>query len=62
MKHLLKTGDRCITQLAKLSIDPKFVELMRDVVRAIIKNMHTIILSICLEPAHTEQKYKGQNK
>ena len=30
---LLKTGDRCTTQLAKMSINPKLVELTADVVR-----------------------------
>ena len=29
----MKTDDRCITQLAKMSIDPEFVELTADVVR-----------------------------
>ena len=33
MKNLLKTGDRCIAQLANMSIDLKFVELTADVVR-----------------------------
>ena len=31
MTNLLKTGDRCTTQLAKMSIDPKFVQLTADV-------------------------------
>ena len=35
MKHLLKTRDRCVTQLAKMSNDSKFVELTADVVRKI---------------------------
>ena len=30
---LLKMGDRCSTQLAKMSIDPKLVELAADIVR-----------------------------
>ena len=34
-ENLLKTDDRCITQLAKMSIDPKFVDLTADVVRTI---------------------------
>ena len=29
----LKTGDWCISQLAKMNVDPKFVELTADVVR-----------------------------
>ena len=37
--NLLKTGDRCSTQLAKMSIDPKFVELTADVV-IIISSMN----------------------
>ena len=30
-KNLLKTGDRCITQLVTMSIDHRFVELTADV-------------------------------
>ena len=33
MKLDKKTGDRCSTQLAKVTIYPKFVELTADVVR-----------------------------
>ena len=29
---MIKTGDRCITQLTKMRVDPKFVELAADVV------------------------------
>ena len=36
MKSLLKTNDRCSTQLAKMSIDPEFVELTADDVVGII--------------------------
>ena len=36
MENLLKTSDRCIEQLAKTSIDPKFAELTADVVRRAI--------------------------
>ena len=39
MKNLLKTGDRCITQLANTRIDPKTVELTADVVRIILKKI-----------------------
>ena len=35
MKNLLTTGDRCITQLAKIIIDPKIVELTPDAIRMI---------------------------
>ena len=33
---LLKTSDRCSTQIAKMTIDPEFVELAADVVHIII--------------------------
>ena len=36
MKNLLKTSDGCSTQLAKMNIDPKFVELTADVVEIIL--------------------------
>ena len=36
MKNLVKTSDRCITQLAKITIDSKFVELTADVVRILL--------------------------
>ena len=36
MKKLLQTGDRCrVRSFAKMSIDPKFVELTADAVRII---------------------------
>ena len=35
-ENLLKTDDRCITQLAKMSIDPEFVELTAGVVRILV--------------------------
>ena len=38
MNHLLTTGDRCITQLAKMSIDLKFVELTADLVRFLFQD------------------------
>ena len=31
-ENLIKTADRCSTQLAKMSTDPKLVELTADVV------------------------------
>ena len=31
-RNLLQTADRCSTQLEKMCIDPKFVELTADVV------------------------------
>ena len=31
-QNLLKMGDRCSTQLAKMNVDPKFVEFTADVV------------------------------
>ena len=40
--NLLKTGGRCITQRAKMSIDPKFVELTADVVRTSLYNYHDL--------------------
>ena len=33
MKTYPKRGDRCMTQLAKMSIDPKFVVLTADLFR-----------------------------
>ena len=36
-ENLPKTGDRCFTQLAKMSIDLEFVEPTADVVRITIK-------------------------
>ena len=36
-------GDRCSTQLAKMSIDPKFVELTADAVRIILLTRHETI-------------------
>ena len=36
MKLTSKTGDRCSTQLAKMSIEPTFVKLTADVVRIIL--------------------------
>ena len=36
MKQLVKTSDRCSTQLANMTIDPKFVELTADVVAIIL--------------------------
>ena len=36
----VQTGGRCITQRAKMSIDPKFIELTADVFRRILK-MHS---------------------
>ena len=40
--NLLKTDDRCGTQLAKMCIDPKFVELTADSVRIIIKYINSL--------------------
>ena len=37
-ENLLKTKDRCSTQLAKMSIDPKFVELTAVVFRIFLLN------------------------
>ena len=39
-ENLLKTDDRCITQLEKMSIDLKLVELTADDVRMIFTNYH----------------------
>ena len=36
MTTLLKTGDRCITPLANMTIDPKFAELTAEVARMIL--------------------------
>ena len=36
LQYVLKTGDRCITQLAKMGVGPKFVELTADVVGIIV--------------------------
>ena len=35
-ENLLKSSDRCSMQLAKTSIDPKFVEITADVVIIIL--------------------------
>ena len=37
LRRLLETSDRYSTQLAKMSIDPRFVELTGDVVRKFYK-------------------------
>ena len=34
-EKLLKTGDRCNKQLAKMNIDPKFVKLTADDVKIV---------------------------
>ena len=39
---LLKTGDRRSTQLAKMSIDPEFVELTADDSTIILEKSHTM--------------------
>ena len=38
MKHMLKTGGRFSTQLAKMSIDPEIVELTADAVTIFLFN------------------------
>ena len=38
-----KTGDRCSTQLAKMNIDPEFVELAADVVRIFHKTRKILL-------------------
>ena len=43
---MCKTSERCITQLAKMSIDPKFVELAADVFQMFLQNVsHVSILA-----------------
>ena len=64
MINLLKTGDRCIIRSlhrsTEIIIDPKCVDFTPDVVRifSYIDSMHTIILSICLEPVYVKNKIK----
>ena len=36
LRNLLKTGDRFSTQLANISMDPKFIEFTADVVIIIV--------------------------
>ena len=40
MKNLLKMGNRCTTQLAKMGIHPKFAERTADVVMVILLNTY----------------------
>ena len=43
---MCKTSEPCITQLAKMSINPKFVELAADVFQMFLQNVsHVSILA-----------------
>ena len=43
--NILETYDRCITQLAKMNIDPTFVELTADVVGDFLYRILTDLLN-----------------
>ena len=45
MKHTINNDGRSITPLAKMSIDPKFVELTADDVTLI--SLNTVLVSVC---------------
>ena len=46
-ENLLKTDGRCVTQLAKMSTEPKFVELTADIVRILLLNLVVHFILLC---------------